>query len=132
MVASITTLEEFERLVLSDNDAAKSLAVVDFTASWCGPCQRIAPDFAKLAESHKDVRFYKVDVDKNRATAQREKIRCMPTFKFYKNGTLFHVIQGADIRSITQAVVTYKQDDAVVNEKAIQAAESSMSICSIL
>jgi thiol-disulfide isomerase/thioredoxin len=44
---------------------SSQLVVVDFTATWCGPCQRIAPEFAKMAEEHKDCIFIKVDVDEN-------------------------------------------------------------------
>ena len=50
--------------------AGDKLVVVDFTATWCGPCQRIAPLFAQLAEENPDVVFVKVDVDVNQEVAQ--------------------------------------------------------------
>ena len=63
------------------------LVVVDFTATWCPPCQAIAPKFAEHAE---EVKAYavlvKVDVDDNAETAEACEISCMPTFQFYKNG----------------------------------------------
>merc|ERR1712230_83825 len=65
-------------------DAGDKLVVVDFTATWCGPCQRIAPVFAKLAEEMPDVVFVKVDVDENDETASACGIQSMPTFQFYK------------------------------------------------
>jgi thiol-disulfide isomerase/thioredoxin len=46
-------------------EAGDKLVVVDFTASWCGPCQMIAPKFAAMSEEFTTVLFYKVDVDKN-------------------------------------------------------------------
>merc|ERR1712170_157712 len=71
-------------------DAGDKLVVVDFTASWCGPCQRIAPVFAKLAEEMADVCFVKVDVDENEETAQACGIQSMPTFQFFKLGHKVH------------------------------------------
>merc|ERR1712023_434740 len=67
-------------------DAGDKLVVVDFTATWCGPCQRIAPVFQKLAEEMPDVVFVKVDVDENEETAGECGIQAMPTFQYYKNG----------------------------------------------
>ena len=53
--------------------------VVDFTATWRGPCQRIAPVFEKLATEMEDVLFVKVDVDENEETARVCEITVMPT-----------------------------------------------------
>jgi thiol-disulfide isomerase/thioredoxin len=41
------------------------LVCVDFTATWCGPCQRIGPEFVKMADAYPDCVFIKVDVDEN-------------------------------------------------------------------
>jgi thiol-disulfide isomerase/thioredoxin len=59
----IGTKEEFDAAL---KDAGSKLVVVDFTASWCGPCQQIAPVFKGLAQEFKDVVFLKVDVDENK------------------------------------------------------------------
>jgi thiol:disulfide interchange protein len=59
----IATKEEFDAAL---KDAGSKLVVVDFTASWCGPCQQIAPVFKGLAQEFKDVVFLKVDVDENK------------------------------------------------------------------
>ena len=57
------------------------LIVVDFTASWCPPCQMIAPRFDDLANEHKDTcLLVKVDVDENEEIAENAGISCMPTF----------------------------------------------------
>ena len=81
MPDQLKTHEEFENCLSSN-----AMVVVDFTATWCGPCKRIAPIFAKLSEENVDVKFIKIDVDENAETASKCSITAMPTFKFYKNG----------------------------------------------
>merc|ERR1712070_104838 len=85
-------------------DAGDKLVVVDFTATWCGPCQRIAPVFVTLAEEFPDVVFVKVDVDDNDETAQACGISCMPTFQFYKEGLKVHDFSGASEEKIRGAL----------------------------
>ncbi|KAH0469041.1 hypothetical protein IEQ34_002273 [Dendrobium chrysotoxum] len=70
----------------------KKLAVVDFTATWCGPCRTIAPIFAELAKKFPNVLFLKVDVDELKDWA----IEAMPTFIFLKDGTIIDKIVGAN------------------------------------
>ena len=70
--------------------------IVDFTASWCPPCQRIAPIFERMAtENAGSVTMKKVDVDNNSEAAQAAGIQCMPTFKVYKNGAELTKMEGA-------------------------------------
>ncbi|CAM9342352.1 unnamed protein product [Pylaiella littoralis] len=89
--------------------AGSKLVVVDFHASWCGPCKRIAPFLVKLSETHKDsVVFVKVDVDENSESAEKYGIEAMPTLKFIKNGEVVGTITGADQPSIEAACLQYK------------------------
>jgi thioredoxin 1 len=60
--------------------------VVDFTAAWCGPCRIMDPIVAELAAERDDVRFVKVDVDQNQATAARYGVMSMPTFMVFNHG----------------------------------------------
>ncbi|XP_066588800.1 thioredoxin-like protein 1 [Prorops nasuta] len=76
--------------------AGTKLVVVDFTASWCGPCQRIAPVFEQLSMKYPRAVFLKVDVDKCTETAAFERVTAMPTFIFYRNRTRIGQCQGAD------------------------------------
>ena len=61
------------------------LAVVDFSATWCGPCQMLAPIFEELSEEMSDVDFYSVDVDANPVLSVVNKIASVPTIHIYVN-----------------------------------------------
>ncbi len=58
-------------------------AIVDFTATWCGPCQRIAPILEELAEEYKgDIVIYKVDIDKERGLAKAFNVSSIPAVMY--------------------------------------------------
>lgn len=62
-------------------------AIVDFTASWCGPCQRIAPILEELAKEYKgDIVIYKVDIDKERGLAQAFNVSSIPAVLYIPTG----------------------------------------------
>jgi len=90
-IIMISSMEEFKK-----HTGGSALVVVDFTASWCGPCQRIAPIFAALSEEFGDVVFLKVDVDENADIAEMAGVQAMPTFMWYKNGNKIEEMVGAD------------------------------------
>ena len=66
--------------------AGGKLVVIDFFATWCGPCKMIAPKIEQMAGSMANVVFLKVDVDEAEDVAQEYNISAMPTFIFLKNG----------------------------------------------
>lgn len=68
-VQQVATQAELEQILSSSGDA---LVVVDFTATWCSPCQKIAPEFEQLSQELADVVFLKVDVDENEVRVYME------------------------------------------------------------
>lgn len=81
MAQTITT-KDFETL-LSDGKPV----VVDFSASWCGPCKRIAPFIDALAEKYQEqAHVVKCDIEESEELAVRFGIRNVPTILFFKNG----------------------------------------------
>nr|2XBI_A Chain A, THIOREDOXIN [Schistosoma mansoni] len=79
------------------------LVVVDFFATWCGPCKTIAPLFKELSEKY-DAIFVKVDVDKLEETARKYNISAMPTFIAIKNGEKVGDVVGASIAKVEDMI----------------------------
>ena len=74
----------------------QGLAVVDFWATWCGPCHMVAPIMAQLAEAYQGkVKVLKVDVDANQRTAMRFNVRSIPSILFFKDGRHVDTLVGA-------------------------------------
>jgi len=69
--------------------------VVDCWAAWCAPCRMLTPIIDELAEEKADVKFAKLDVDKNRAVPQRYGIMSIPTLLYFKDGQLVDKTLGA-------------------------------------
>merc|ERR1719336_175988 len=82
----------------------KGPCIIDFTASWCGPCQQIGPVFEGLASEFPALAFYKVDVDKNREVAAANNVSAMPTFKVFEKGSAVEEMRGADPNGLRQLV----------------------------
>ncbi|KAL1354883.1 hypothetical protein HN51_006935 [Arachis hypogaea] len=87
---------------LEKGNESKKLIVVDFTASWCGPCRFIAPFLAELAKKFTNVIFLKVDVDELQSVAQDWAVEAMPTFVFVKEGTIIDKVVGAKKEELQQ------------------------------
>jgi len=79
----------------------KPLVVVDFTATWCGPCKMIAPVFASLSTKFPSIYFLKVDVDANQDISGYERVSSMPTFAVYRYGKKVESFSGADGNKLT-------------------------------
>ncbi|GFI38341.1 MAG: thioredoxin family protein [Muribaculaceae bacterium] len=72
-----------ESVVLHQMVSNGKPSIVDFTASWCGPCQRMKPIFYSLADDFKDeYNFISIDIDENPELANKYQVQAVPTFVF--------------------------------------------------
>ena len=90
-MANAVSDNTFEQEVLKSTEPV----LVDFFAEWCGPCKMMAPELKRFAESHKEVRVLKVDIDKNRETAEQFNIQGVPTLILFKKGKVLWRQSGA-------------------------------------
>ena len=102
-MAEITlTSENFEAEVLHSDIPV----LVDFWASWCGPCRMVAPIVAEIAEEQAGmVKVGKVNVDEEPALAGRFGIASIPTLMVFKNGQLTNTMIGARPKASIEAML---------------------------
>ncbi len=79
--------------------------VVDCWAAWCAPCRMIAPIIDELASEKTDVKFAKLDVDKNRAIPSKYGIMSIPTLLYFKDGKLVDKTLGALPKQMIEAKI---------------------------
>ena len=83
------TLEHLSKANFNEKtNSADLVVVVDFFATWCGPCKMLAPVLEKAADELTNVPFYKVDIDEEMELANQYKIMTVPTLLFFKGGKL--------------------------------------------
>ena len=86
--------------------------LVDFSAAWCGPCQRLAPILEELADEYSDrVKVVHVNIDEAQAVASQYKIMSVPTLKFMKGGE----IQDEAVGLMSKADLASRIDKALLN-----------------
>ena len=84
------TRDTFEDAVTTDG-----ITLVDWWASWCGPCRRFGPVFEAASEQHADITFGKVDTEAERELAGAAGIRSIPTLMAFRDGVLVFSQPGA-------------------------------------
>ncbi len=98
MVDLVTSAADFK------TQSATGLVVVDFFATWCGPCKMIAPVLDKFSKEYTQVKFLKVDVDELSEIAADFSISSMPTLLFLKDGEVVQKVVGANPNAIKAAI----------------------------
>ncbi|XP_029048082.1 thioredoxin-2 [Osmia lignaria lignaria] len=105
MVVEIESVEDLKSKI---EKAGDQLIVIDFYATWCGPCKMIAPKIEELSKEMQDVIFVKVDVDVREDIATDYDINSMPTFVFIKNGKVVESFAGANYDKVKDTILKYK------------------------
>jgi thioredoxin 1 len=101
MSAVSVTADTFEQTVV-END----VVLVDFWASWCGPCRQFAPVFEAASEQHTDVVFAKVDTEAEQSLAAAAQITSIPTLMAFRDGILVFSQPGALPAPALEQVIT--------------------------
>lgn len=105
---AVRTATGLKDVKLAMKEQPEKLFVVDWTASWCGPCKMMAPVLEEMSEKFSDVVFYKIDVDEHQEDALDAGIRSMPTFQLFKDDLLVDQFSGADSDKLLESIKTYK------------------------
>ncbi|KAI9017713.1 thioredoxin-like protein [Gaertneriomyces semiglobifer] len=103
----ISSYQEFKKAIDDRN-----LCVVDFYATWCGPCKAVAPRYEQLSSRYPNVQFLKVDVDEQQKIAQECGVTAMPTFHLYRGGKKLDEVVGADINRVERLVAQHANGSA--------------------
>ena len=81
---------EFEQEVLNN----KKMVIVDFFATWCGPCQMLMPVLESIASKEGKIDIIEIDVDEAQNLAMKYEIEAVPTMIIFKNGTMIDRLSG--------------------------------------
>ena len=91
MITEIHNNEQFDSEITNH----KGYSLIDFWATWCGPCRMVAPVVEEIANEHPEYKVGKVNVDEQPELAQQFNVMSIPTLLVFKNGQLYKSSVGA-------------------------------------
>ncbi len=89
-IMEIKDVKQFEQEVINEN----RIVFIDFYATWCMPCRTMSPIIEEIARENKEVKFVKIDIDKNEELAIKYNIMSIPTMIVMKNGEVIKTFVG--------------------------------------
>lgn len=102
----IESVEQFDEII------KEGVCLVDFYASWCGPCKMLAPFVEEIANEYENrVKVCKIDVDEVEALAYRYNIRSIPVLMYFKNGKVMETSIGFQSKSDIISVIEKLLED---------------------
>ena len=110
-MTSLKIPDNLNQIIKTSKSNPSTLLVLDFTASWCGPCQTLSPKLETLANQCSNVLFYKIDYDNHimRDIFNHFSVSCMPSLVFLKNGEQCtnKIVGLPDISLLTNTIVNF-------------------------